>query len=149
MHFNRIVVDDERTFRMDVDLYMRTGYGALNWFTVRWIQDENAPLGAERTQIDELWLDHDLGEDVSAMLLVDFLCLMGRKSTQYVGPIIHHIYVHSMNSVGAENIINRLGIYYDVTRMALPELVTQEEIDALDVVDRAHHDIGQGLDWKK
>lgn len=129
MNFKRVVVDDERTFMADVDIYLRTGYGALGWFAAKWTADELRPIGADPTIIDELWLDHDLGSEIAVMPLVDFLYVVARYNviTDHGSLAIGKIFVHSMNSVGSNNIVSTLRSCYDVERVALPALSSQKQ----------------------
>ena len=106
-----LVVDDERTFeempeQRDMRLpkyciYARTSEQAINIL--------------RGMKIDVLWLDHDLGEDDTSMKVVDHLRMD-------IDPNMV-IYVHSMNPVGAANIVRALERFYDVRRVPLPKCI--------------------------
>lgn len=106
-----LVVDDERTFEElpfqpqpqlpRFCLYARNSKEAINILT-----------GME---VDVLFLDHDLGGDDTSMKVVDHLLMNVEPNLA--------IYVHSMNPVGAENIIRALQQNYYVRRVSLPKCI--------------------------
>ncbi len=96
-----LVVDDERVLNLRDSVHVQTCNEALVFL-------EGQPV------IDELWLDHDLGPDEDVMRLVDHLCEMAFFEMGYE---IGRIVVHTMNPVGAENIIRALNRYYPVHRV--------------------------------
>lgn len=108
-----IVVDDERTFEHFPDeetIYFRTSGEAIDFLSK-----------SHPADIEEIWLDHDLGEDDTAMRVVDFLVQCAHFSWGL--NTLFTIYVHSMNPVGAQNIVRALERYYTVERVPLPVCV--------------------------
>lgn len=106
-----LVIDDERTFKVDP-------------MDGSFIYARNSEDGIQilRTiSIDELWLDHDLGGDDTIIAVVDYLC----EEAYNGNPVpLDVIWVHSMNPVGAQNVIRSLEKYYEfVHRTRLPECV--------------------------
>lgn len=101
-----LFVDDERSLECelpgyDID-YARNVNAAINC----WIHNPN---------YDEIWLDHDLGEDGgNIMELIRSLEMYGFYFPDNPKP---EIVVHSMNPVGAENIVGKLSPYYNVKRI--------------------------------
>lgn len=109
-----VVIDDERTFADFPDedtVYFRTSQDAIDFLkAVNW------------DDVREIWLDHDLGGDDTAMRVVDFLV----EHYFYACEVYNwdgKIYVHSMNPVGANNIVRALERYYAVARTTLPVCV--------------------------
>ena len=122
-----VVIDDERTFTQPVDRYARTsdeGLGLLARFFTQWYM---APYGGSQP-IEELWLDHDLGNGDDIRPVVDFLISLG-DATDYddghgsmVSGFISNIYVHSQNPT-VDWMIGTLSEYYpNVKRVPLPEM---------------------------
>lgn len=109
----RLIVDDERTFK-DAPEQRDFEKGHINIYA----RNSASAIAILRgCNVDELWLDHDLGEDDTAMKVVDFLC-------EHHQDFREGIWVHSMNPVGAENIIRALSPHYlSVRRVPLPECV--------------------------
>jgi hypothetical protein len=102
-----LVIDDERVFpSFEIDGYEIT--------YVRCSGDAMAAL--IESEWDEVWFDHDLGLDDNAMLVVKWM---------EFNPGVWHIdkaYVHSMNTVGATNVLNRLkGLDVPTQRVGLPQ----------------------------
>lgn len=107
----RLVVDDERTFADfpdDDTLYARHSDTAIH-------------ILEEGICFDEIWLDHDLGDDDTSMKVVDYLVEVKVVYGEYIPNF--KIFVHSMNPVGANNIVRALSRYYDVKRVPLPECI--------------------------
>ncbi len=98
---NILVVDDERVLDLPGAVHVLTCSEAMAFL-------KGHPV------IDELWLDHDLGPDEDVMRLVDHLCEMAFFEMGYE---IGRIVVHTMNPVGAENVIRALNRYYPVHRV--------------------------------
>jgi hypothetical protein len=110
-----VVVDDERTFDAEVDLYARTATEAIGCLGRIWTRQQVAYLPA----LDELWLDHDLGADDTGMQVAEFLtCLAAAGASLGVGII----YVHSMNPFPANAMVALLKPFYSVRRVPLPAL---------------------------
>lgn len=105
----RLMVDDERTFTHigDHDIARSSAAG------VAWLEAHRDEV------IDEIWLDHDLGGDDTIMPIVDYLA-----EADFEGqPLdVRKIYVHSMNPIGAANVVRALARYgYNVHRVPLPD----------------------------
>lgn len=120
-----IVLDDERTFQSDEPVvYLRTANEALAWFAAWWTKDRRSSVYAPIVWVDELWLDHDLGEGEDATIVVDFLYSLNEHGGDRVDPLpIRKVIVHSQNPVGARNLARKAkGICGDVTiPMGLPD----------------------------
>lgn len=83
----RLVIDDERT-HLGGGVHARTSAAGLARLQDGW---------------DEIYLDHDLGPDDDAMVVVDRLYELA-----YAGEalLLDRIFVHTQNPVGAQNIIS-------------------------------------------
>ena len=103
----RVVVDDIRT-HPDAAVHLRTSVEAIAW------------LSANKDEIDELWLDHDLGGDDTIRPVVLFIdeCAFGGSPL-----LIKCIVVHTANPAGAAWIMsdNILNAHYPVVRGALSQ----------------------------
>lgn len=119
-----LIIDDERSFAHNFEpdeaevIYRRNVGDALSLLVSIWNEDclfDWHPYG-----FDEIWLDHDLGDGGDIMVIVHWFASIAFLRRGFP---VRKIYVHSMNPVGAENIVNRLKPNYDVQRCALPELV--------------------------
>lgn len=95
-----IVIDDLRTFTFPA-LYFRTSEEALSWFR------ENE---GKDVDIDELWLDHDLGPDDDIRRVVRYL-EDSHLDPSLQGWRINRVYVHTANPVGASYIKRSLRMY--------------------------------------
>lgn len=114
-----VVVDDERTFQGDdVDVYLRTENEALAWFARWYTADARRPIGATEAWIDELWLDHDLGDEQDVMSVVHFLSSISRGHRLPIRKIL----IHTQNPVGAANMHNWCMGIADTDRVGLPVL---------------------------
>lgn len=114
-----VVIDDERTFDPgsagESILYIRNSEEALSFLVRLWIDqyDRGAP------DLEELWLDHDLGGFDTIMPVVRFLSLCLRvKAPLGVGRIM----VHTMNPTAKQNIVRDLQ-GYDAQPCPLPALI--------------------------
>lgn len=109
-----VVVDDERTMHVDEPVvHLRSSVLAKNWFA--W--HSNEPF--------ILFLDHDLGgEDTT----IEFARWLVRFVPIEVA-VTSTIYVHSMNAVGAENLMRELELYIKTHRIPLPEQLWKEDTD--------------------
>jgi hypothetical protein len=107
-----LVIDDERRFdpnlcaksRVDAEHFTSSMDGFKR--ILQAIQDDEI--------IDELWLDHDLGDgdttrDLVLMMCED--CVMGKPWP------IRNIYIHSANPVGQEWLWGMLVIYYEAHKV--------------------------------
>lgn len=71
----------------------------------------------ERSQWDEVWFDHDLGEAGDAGKVLEFL----EEQREAGYPIqIDAVYVHSMNPPGADELERGLRRMYPTRRVPLP-----------------------------
>lgn len=117
-----IVIDDERTFanRLDDGMllnHVRSVGEALTVLVSCWNFYQKFGQG----MIDEIWLDHDLGDDGGDInVIVDWLVIIAHQGNAFP---VKRIFVHSQNPVGANNIVKRLDGFYNVERVPLPELV--------------------------
>ena len=115
---NIVVIDDERTFDSDLPVrYARTGQEGLALLADYWT--------LQRTRhdydMDELYLDHDLGPEDEIRPCVAFLEAVARLGQPFnVGTI----FVHTQNPVGAEAMIASLSRYYNTKRITLPVLAS-------------------------
>lgn len=113
-----VVIDDERTPpQLDggtVLLYKtsKDGLAALHAF-----RDQGV-------QIDELWLDHDLGYDKTAkygwdtiMPVVTWLEALGHYGTPFN---VRYIFIHTANVAAAPAMIDALRPYYTTMTASLP-----------------------------
>lgn len=101
-----VLVDDDRVFIEPRD-YMaaRTSQAALDTLHV---------LRSNGVVIDELWLDHDLGDDDDVLPVLTMLCEAAANNDPYP---VRQIYVHSMNRSGADTLMRGLRRYgYPVRR---------------------------------
>lgn len=113
-----VLIDDERSFRSHVAvddlLVFRHSGEALNWLAQ--VQD---------VEVDQLWLDHDLGSmnetTDSVMPVVKELVNMVRNHT---APKIHQVVVHTANPIGAQNIVGYLSPYFPVVRVRANDYLT-------------------------
>lgn len=106
-----VVVDDLRTFDPefllvegeDIDIeYIRTAPQAVEWLrTCQW-------AGLE---IDELWLDHDLGLGGDTVGVADW---MERAAFEGTPIPIKKVYIHTANPAGANRLRSGLEKWYDV-----------------------------------
>lgn len=104
-----LVIDDERLFpSLETEetkvTYARTSDAASTFLRVfsHW---------------DEVWFDHDLGPDDDASLIVRQMT----DSTVSWDKRITKAFVHSMNPVGAENLVNKLKDFgIETKRVPLP-----------------------------
>jgi hypothetical protein len=107
--YDIVVIDDERTFTGNGQLYFRNSDDGIT-FLAKQLIHQKMHYGEP---IRELWLDHDLGRDDDICPVVDFLMLVDLE--------IERIYVHSQNPT-VDWIVQVLRKKYDVSRSTLPEL---------------------------
>jgi hypothetical protein len=110
-----IIVDDERTFANSDDaVYCRSSNEALA-LLARVYCDQRLRYA---DPIQELWLDHDLGDGDDIRIVVDFLTVLGDLE-------IDEINIHSQNPT-TDWIVTTLSPIYGrnyVKRVPLPELI--------------------------
>ena len=100
-----LVVDDERTLAfLGEAVYARTAGAAIEMLR-------------EVASLDELWLDHDLGEGGDGYAVASYL---EERASQGLPLPIGRIVIHSMNPVGAQRMQRALERFYvvDVTPYA-------------------------------
>lgn len=101
-----VVVDDIRNYPFtdeDEGVTLRTSQQALSYLGYK---------TGIRVEIDELWLDFDLGGDDTAMPVALFLAECAYYGSPYP---VKSIIIHSMNPVGSEAMRSVLARYgYDV-----------------------------------
>lgn len=112
-HERVLLIDDLRDFRDGREtLIARTSAQAL-------------AILADRPELDELWLDHDLGELAdgrvdSIMSVVDFLNGEAAFGAPYP---VQVVYVHTSNPVGAQQMMAGLQRYgYTARRVNAPDV---------------------------
>lgn len=112
-----VLVDDDRDF-IDARpaVVLRTSANALA---------ELSRIRERGEVVDELWLDHDLGGDDTAMPVVDMLSETAFNDDPFP---VRRVYVHSMNNVGAERMMRSLQNYgYPAVRVKAREHVIVKE----------------------
>lgn len=70
-----------------------------------------------RGHVNELWLDHDLGGDDTVMPVVSWLVTEYRSGHALS---VDLIFVHSMNPVGVQRVMDSLRPYYPVVQASFP-----------------------------
>ncbi len=123
-----IVIDDERTFKTEPGvnvIYYRTAWDFIECLTLATADYYWAPEGAEIEgdfDVDEVWWDHDLGED-GGDVMDCIKVLQMFEDFGVTGWSEIPMFVHSQNPVGAQNIVDRLSLFVErVERVPLPEL---------------------------
>jgi len=108
--YDIVVIDDERTFAGNgSEIYFRNSSDGITFLAKKLI-DQKMHYGEP---IQELWLDHDLGEGDDICVVVDFLVLVDLE--------IERIYVHSQNPT-TDWIVKVLQSKYNTSRIPLPIL---------------------------
>lgn len=101
-----IVIDDERTLHIDEQVvHLRSSREARNYFA--WHGGEPFIL----------FLDHDMGGDDTTVEFVRWLVLHVPREVAHMSTI----YIHSMNGVGADNLMRELELYFSTHRIPLPD----------------------------
>lgn len=112
-NFGVVVIDDLRSFRegmgLHADLVLRTEREALEW----------AEKLTKDDIIEQLWFDHDLGEDESGNVTSTIPIVNHLEKLAFFDeePEIHQILVHTSNTVGGNTIVAALKRFYHVTRV--------------------------------
>lgn len=101
-----VLVDDDRVFIEPRDyIVARTSQAALDTLHV---------LRSNGQVVDELWLDHDLGNGDDVLPVLTMLSELAARNEPYP---VRQIYVHSMNRSGADTLMRSLRTYgYPVQR---------------------------------
>lgn len=109
-----LVIDDERLFPSLEGDGVEVHYARTSMDAYRHL------LAHERW--NAVMFDHDLGEDGDALEVVDWMrSLTGRIKLDW-SERIGRAYVHSMNPVGAQNLVNRLtDLGIPTQRVPLPD----------------------------
>jgi hypothetical protein len=102
-----VVIDDIRSLNNPKAIHLRTEIDAL--------ESMNAYLSVD-TEIDELWLDHDLGLSGSVKDgTTRSVALLLAERGFYKNPAkINKIYIHTANPVGREWLYSTLKPYYNI-----------------------------------
>lgn len=111
-----VVIDDERTLKIDGNVdHFRDARSGLGYLATVWTTQ--VQYSDNTNVIDQLFLDHDLGDGLTVNVIVRWL-----ETIAYLGhPLaVKKIYVHSMNIVGAASIVATLSRWYNVERIPLP-----------------------------
>lgn len=104
-----VLIDDERSFKDAPDdaNVIRTVKAALEWLESK-----------ELPEIDQLWLDHDLGEiDGEVTDIMPFVKKLEEKAFFDEAPVIHMVIVHTSNPSGGDNIVAALKRFFRVERV--------------------------------
>lgn len=117
-----LFVDDERSLECELPDYRIDYARTVDDAVGMWIVNK----------YDEIWLDHDLGEDGGDIM--NFVAALMRygdynktsKENGY-GWELPDIVVHSMNPVGAENIVGKLSPYYNVKRIPYSIIISDND----------------------
>lgn len=134
-----VVIDDERTFTdesFNNAIYLRTESEAILWIAKWYSHNMDVPYGGEKV-IEEIWFDHDLGENQGTGLAVaKFFRRMCQSLVSCPMPLpVEKVFVHSQNPVGAQAIyeelhgsLKHLGDYGMVTRLPyFPDCVNDRD----------------------
>lgn len=118
-----LVVDDDRIFPWTVKdkhfiIYERSSRDAIAFMARFWAYFYLIP---DNERMHELWLDHDLGNNDTIKLVVDFLLFVHHAGFPFP---VDHVHVHSMNASGADKAVKALEGPYDARRVPLPEGTT-------------------------
>lgn len=117
-----VLIDDERDFISSVDsnsiLIFRNSHDAVEWLLS--INDE--------TNIDQLWLDHDLGiVDGEKDTIMPFI----RKLEELVffdkTPKISQILIHTSNNIGGDQMMSALRNNFRTTRVSAGDYLVFNE----------------------
>ena len=125
--FKTVIVDDTRTFKIvsNPSVYFRTSKDALLFL------EHN-----KHEHLDNLYLDHDLGEGGDIKEVVLWLAEAEYNDSPFDVDVI---FVHSMNPVGAEHTLKTLQRHnYNAVRIPLPDLIDLDKID-YDNSSEEHH----------
>lgn len=117
-----VLIDDERDFISSVDsnsiLIFRNSHDAVEWL-----------LSVDKeTNIDQLWLDHDLGiVDGEKDTIMPFI----RKLEELVffdkAPKISQILIHTSNNIGGDQMMSALRNNFRTTRVSAGDYLVFNE----------------------
>lgn len=99
-----VIIDDERTFSTLLShdiVHLRSSDEAVAWLGKWWSDNWSRPLGSETVVIDELWFDHDLGGEDTAVPVARYLNTLAHHVDRLP---IGRILIHSQNPVGSKNL---------------------------------------------
>lgn len=117
-NFGIVLIDDLRSFvKPQPDaLVLRTLPAALEWLKTLTVHDT----------IEQLWLDHDLGEDENGevMEIIPFVNQLEEIAYFRNAPVIDEIIIHTSNGVGARKMIAALDRFFLLTRLEQADLET-------------------------
>lgn len=117
-NFGIVLIDDLRSF-VDSEVeakVIRTLAESLEWLNTLSFNDT----------IEQLWLDHDLGEDTEGNVteIIPFVNALEKMAYFKNAPIIDEIVIHTSNGVGATNISRALERFFKLSRLAQADLDT-------------------------
>lgn len=99
-----VVIDDERTFERG-DLHIRTSAEAISFLRLAWHVQWN---GFGVNEIEELWLDHDLGGEDTTRPVAMWLA---EKAFDGEPLKVGTVFVHTQNPVGRDWLMSTLKDY--------------------------------------
>lgn len=107
-----VLVDDERIFKASTTtedyILLKNQSEALKWLNTV----------DETSVIDQLWLDHDLGEENGRPVdVMPFVRELERRCFENISPNIGQIVVHTSNLVGGKDIVRALERHFNVHRV--------------------------------
>lgn len=109
-NYGIVLIDDLRSFINEVDAtVIRTAADAMEWLNSI----------SHHDTIEQLWLDHDLGDDTEGnhTSIMEFVNKLEEMTFFKNSPIIDEIVVHTSNSVGGNQIVASLERFYNVKRV--------------------------------
>lgn len=109
-NFHIVLIDDLRSFREETPAHViRTAAESTQWLDTLSVNDT----------IEQLWLDHDLGEDENGVPtdIMSFVNKLEEMTFFHKAPVIDEIIVHTSNSVGGKQIVAALERFYNVRRV--------------------------------
>jgi len=106
-----LVIDDERTLKLE---------GEVNHARTSWFGEQlMVVLRSAGLRLDELWLDHDLGDDDTIEPIVNWL----EETAYHENPYwVGQIMVHTINAPAGDRMMAALSPYYNTRRVGIEEL---------------------------
>lgn len=85
---------------------------------ITWVQTDTAAIQTlEHDLFDVIFFDHDLGENMTTMSIVDWM--IQSEDLHYKFDVMHHIFIHSANPVGANNLKFKLTNVFDEGKITI------------------------------